>query len=95
MRSTTACCCPGPEAQQLATYIGWLMHRTARRAHRRRCLFILPGVVAIMALSCDLRRLRQRRPRRGAVLRPEGGGAGDRVEAVVRIGKRALQEPRR
>jgi chromate transport protein ChrA len=21
---------PGPEAQQLATYIGWLMHRTRR-----------------------------------------------------------------
>jgi chromate transport protein ChrA len=27
---------PGPEAQQLATYIGWLLHRTARRARRRR-----------------------------------------------------------
>jgi hypothetical protein len=26
---------PGPEAQQLATYIGWLMHRTDRRADRR------------------------------------------------------------
>ncbi len=26
---------PGPEAQQLATYVGWLLHRTARR-HRGR-----------------------------------------------------------
>ncbi len=42
---------PGPEAQQLATYIGWLMHRT-RGGLIAGGLFILPGIVAIMALSC-------------------------------------------
>ena len=41
---------PGPEAQQLATYIGWLMHGV-RGALIAGVLFILPGVVAIMALS--------------------------------------------
>ena len=41
---------PGPEAQQLATYIGWLMHGV-RGALIAGILFILPGVVAIMALS--------------------------------------------
>src|ERR671929_888516 len=41
---------PGPEAQQLATYIGWLMHRTLGGIMAGG-LFILPGVVAIMALS--------------------------------------------
>jgi chromate transporter len=41
---------PGPEAQQLATYIGWLMHRT-RGGIIAGGLFILPGIVAIMALS--------------------------------------------
>lgn len=41
---------PGPEAQQLATYIGWLMHRT-RGGILAGGLFILPGLVAIMALS--------------------------------------------
>ena len=41
---------PGPEAQQLATYIGWLMHGV-RGALIAGLLFILPGVVAIMALS--------------------------------------------
>src|SRR5579863_7004508 len=41
---------PGPEAQQLATYIGWLMHRTAGGVMAGG-LFILPGIVAIMALS--------------------------------------------
>jgi chromate transporter len=41
---------PGPEAQQLATYIGWLMHRT-KGGLIAGTLFVLPGMVAIMALS--------------------------------------------
>lgn len=41
---------PGPEAQQLATYIGWLMHRT-RGGIIAGGLFILPGAISIMALS--------------------------------------------
>jgi chromate transporter len=42
---------PGPEAQQLATYLGWLMHRTLGGVMAGG-LFVLPGAVAIMALSC-------------------------------------------
>src|SRR3981189_1926667 len=40
----------GPAAQQLATFTGWLLHRTAGgiMAGGR---FILPGVIAIMVLS--------------------------------------------
>src|SRR5437762_12520388 len=47
-----SCCMlwPGPEAQQLATYIGWLMHRTAGGIMAGG-LFILPGIISIMALS--------------------------------------------
>jgi chromate transporter len=41
---------PGPEAQQLATYIGWLMHKT-RGGIVAGGLFILPGMLSIMALS--------------------------------------------
>ena len=41
---------PGPEAQQLATYIGWLKHGT-KGGIVAGGLFILPGVVVIMALS--------------------------------------------
>src|SRR6202023_2016749 len=41
---------PGPEAQQLATYIGWLMHRWPG-AVTAGGLFVVPGVIAIMALS--------------------------------------------
>jgi chromate transporter len=41
---------PGPEAQQLATYIGWLMHRT-KGGLIAGTLFVLPGMAAIMILS--------------------------------------------
>src|SRR3954471_20103022 len=41
---------PGPEAQQLATYIGWLMHRWPG-AIIAGGLFVLPGIVSIMLLS--------------------------------------------
>ncbi len=41
---------PGPEAQQLATYIGWLLHRT-RGGLAAGVLFVLPGFVTILALS--------------------------------------------
>ena len=41
---------PGPEAQQLATYVGWLMHRTIGGIMAGG-LFVVPGIVSIMALS--------------------------------------------
>ncbi len=41
---------PGPEAQQLATYIGWLMHRT-RGGIVAGALFVLPSLAILIALS--------------------------------------------
>ena len=41
---------PGPEAQQLATYIGWLMHRTAGGI-AAGVLFVLPSLFILIALS--------------------------------------------
>ena len=41
---------PGPEGQQLATYVGWLMHKT-RGGLIAGGLFVLPGAISIMALS--------------------------------------------
>ncbi len=41
---------PGPEAQQLATYIGWLMHRT-RGGIMAGALFVLPSLFILIALS--------------------------------------------
>jgi chromate transporter len=41
---------PGPEAQQLATYIGWLMHRTVGGIVAG-VLFVLPSLLILIALS--------------------------------------------
>jgi chromate transporter len=41
---------PGPEAQQLATYIGWLMHGT-RGGIAAGLLFVLPSLFILIALS--------------------------------------------
>jgi chromate transporter len=41
---------PGPEAQQLATYIGWLLHRTAGGIVAG-ALFVIPSIVVLWTLS--------------------------------------------
>ena len=41
---------PGPEAQQLATYLGWLLHGM-KGGLVAGLLFILPGFLSILALS--------------------------------------------
>jgi chromate transporter len=41
---------PGPEAQQLATYIGWLMHKT-RGGVAAGALFVLPSLFMLIGLS--------------------------------------------
>ncbi len=41
---------PGPEAQQLATYLGWLLHRTAGGVIAG-ALFVLPGLALVVALA--------------------------------------------
>jgi len=81
---------PGPEAQQLAVYIGWLMHGT-RGGLAAGLLFVLPGFVSILALSAlyaDLHHV----PIVGAVFFGlKAAVVALVVEAVVRIGKRALK----
>ena len=44
---------PGPEAQQLATYIGWLMHRTWGGVVAG-ALFVLPSLVMLIGLSWEI-----------------------------------------
>ena len=41
---------PGPEAMQLVTYIGWLMHRSVGGIIAG-CLFVLPSLLIMIALS--------------------------------------------
>lgn len=42
---------PGPEAQQLATYVGWLTHG-ARGGLAAGLLFVAPGALLMLGLSC-------------------------------------------
>ena len=41
---------PGPEAQQLTIYLGWLLHRV-RGGVVAGILFVLPGAIAMLTLS--------------------------------------------
>ena len=68
---------PGPEAQQLATYIGWLMHRTWGGIVAGG-LFVLPSLFILIALSWIYMALRQRARGRRHLLRHQAGGDGDR-----------------
>ncbi len=81
---------PGPEAQQLATYIGWLMHRT-RGGIMAGGLFILPGIVALMALSIIYAAWGHVGYVAAAFFGLKAAVLAIVVEAVVRIGRRALK----
>lgn len=83
---------PGPEAQQLATYIGWLMHRT-RGGIMAGVLFIVPGIVAIMALSYVYAAFGNVPLIAALFFGLKAAVLAIVLEAVVRIGKRALKSP--
>jgi len=82
---------PGPEAQQLATYLGWLLHGV-RGGLIAGGLFVLPGAVAMLALSIVYVRFGDL-PLVSAVF---AGLAATVVaivaHAVVRVGSRALRQ---
>ena len=83
---------PGPEAQQLATYVGWLMHG-ARGGLVAGGLFVLPGLVAIMALSWIYVLYGQAGPVAGLFFGLKAAVLAVVAEAVLRIGRRALRGP--
>jgi chromate transporter len=81
---------PGPEAQQLAIYLGWLLHGPVGGAIAG-LLFIIPGALVMLALSLIYATL-------GAVPGISALFFGLKsavlvlvVEAVIRIGRRALK----
>jgi len=83
---------PGPEAQQLATYIGWLMHGT-RGGIVAGGLFVVPSLFVLVALSWIYVRY-GKVPLVAAILY----GVKPAVVAIVlaaawRIGSRALRHP--
>lgn len=81
---------PGPEAQQLATYIGWLMHRT-RGGIMAGGLFIMPGVIAIMALSYIYAAFGNVGFVAALFFGLKAAVLAIVIQAVVRVGKRALK----
>ncbi|QOZ09209.1 chromate efflux transporter [Bradyrhizobium sp. CCBAU 51765] len=81
---------PGPEAQQLATYVGWLMHRTAGGLMAGG-LFILPGIIAIMGLSYIYAAFGNVSVVEALFFGLKAAVLAIVVEAVVRVGKRALK----
>jgi chromate transporter len=81
---------PGPEAQQLATYVGWLMHRTLGGIIAGG-LFIVPGIVAIMALSYVYAAYGNVPLVVALFFGLKAAVLAIVLEAVVRIGKRSLK----
>ena len=80
---------PGPEAQQLATYVGWLMHRTVGGLMAGG-LFILPGIISIMALSYIYAAYGKVGVVAALFFGLKAAVLAIVLEAVVRVGKRAL-----
>lgn len=83
---------PGPEAQQLAVYIGWLMHRTLGGLVAG-LLFILPGFLSILALSYIYVIFGDASVVEGLFFGLKAAVLAVVVQAVFRIGSRALSNP--
>jgi chromate transporter len=81
---------PGPEAQQLATYLGWLLHGW-RGGLVAGTLFVFPGFIAILGLSV-LYVLYRRLPAVDALLFGlKAAVLAIVVDALIRIGRRSLR----
>ncbi|MDP5280083.1 chromate efflux transporter [Sphingomonas sp. DG1-23] len=81
---------PGPEAQQLAAYIGWLLHKT-KGGLVAGALFVLPGFLAILALSYIYVLLGHAPVIEGLFFGLKAAVLAVVVQAVVRVGSRALK----
>ncbi len=81
---------PGPEATQLATYIGWLLHRTAG-ALVAGILFVLPGFVTVLGLSAVYVTFHRVPVVSGALFGLKAAVVAIVFEALVRVGRRAIR----
>ncbi len=81
---------PGPEAQQLATYVGWTLHRT-RGAIAAGSLFVLPGFFVVLALSALYATFQRVPVAQGALFGMKAAVLAIVVQALVKVGKRALR----
>src|SRR5262249_15160359 len=81
---------PGPEAMQLVTYFGWMVHRTLGGLVAG-ALFVLPGFLSILVLSILYAELQDTSFLAGLFFGIKPAVLVLVVEAVLRIGKRALK----
>ena len=81
---------PGPEAQQLATYIGWLMHKTWGGIVAG-ALFVLPSLLILIALSWAYIALGEQPIVAGLFYGIKPAITAIVVQAAHRIGSRALK----
>ena len=81
---------PGPEAQQLATYIGWLMHRTWGGLIAG-CLFVLPSLFILIALTYIYLRFGNQSLVAGVLYGIKPAVVAIVLFAAYRIGSRALK----
>ena len=81
---------PGPEAQQLATYIGWLTHGT-RGGIISGLLFVLPGLLVITALSAAYVLYQDTTWLAGLFFGLKAAVLAIVVEAVIRLAKKTLK----
>ena len=81
---------PGPEATQLATYVGWLLHGV-RGGLAAGILFVLPGAFVMLGLSLLYAYGRGLGPIDGALFGIKAAVLVIVFEALIRIGKRALK----
>src|SRR3546814_11225697 len=81
---------PGPEAQQLAVYVGWLLHRTAGGLVAG-ILFVLPGAAVILLLSVLYAGFRELTAVQALFFGIKAAVLAVVIEAVIRIGRRALK----
>lgn len=80
---------PGPEAQQLATYLGWLLHRRAGGL-AAGLLFVLPGFLLLLALAWGYLAWGHLPAVAGALYGVKPAVTAIVAAAAVRIGKRVL-----
>lgn len=83
---------PGPEAQQLAIYIGWLLHKT-KGGLVAGTLFVLPGFLSILALSYIYAAFGNVGIVEGLFFGLKAAVLAIVLQAVARIGQRALRNP--
>jgi chromate transporter len=81
---------PGPEAQKLATYLGWLLHGV-RGGLAAGILFIVPGALVMLGLSLLYALGRGVPAIDGALFGIKAAVLVIVIEALIRIGKRALK----